>query len=91
MKRILYSKKIDGHCINFQLFVTTNGKAIECFGPFAGDTWNQDKWCIDMMSNNIFLADISKKGDVEWAEIFNKETDQGIFHFLYKILKITIK
>ena len=44
-----------------------------------------------MMSNNIFLADISKKGEVEWAQIFNKETDQGIFDFLYKILKITIK
>ena len=52
---MLFSEKTKCHIGNFQIAVTTTGKTIEIHGPYAGNSWAQDKYCYDMMSNPNFL------------------------------------
>ena len=55
-----------------QIGCTSKGKYIAIVGPFAGSTYNQDKTCLDLMSNEYFLTDCRNK--LSFAHLL-KETD----------------
>ena len=86
MNRLLYTKKKDGHVVQFQMIVTTDGSVAEIVGPFVGSSWIQDKYCLDMITNQLFLADCENDDRFAFADILDR--DKGINYYIYYIINI---
>lgn len=86
LNRLLYSKKKDGHVVQFQIIVTTDGSIAEVVGPFVGSSWIQDKYCLDMITNQLFLADCEDDKRFAFTDILDR--DKGIFIVIFNIFNI---
>ena len=76
MNRLLYSKKKDTHVVQFQMIITTDGSVAEIVGPFVGSSWIQDKYCLDMITNQLFLTDCLDDERLAFKDILDR--DKGL-------------
>ena len=76
MNKNLYYKKIDAHCLQFQIVCTTNGRIIEIIGPFGGRTWDNDQVVCDMLSSEDYFADCQDPDKIKLKKVI-KDTHKG--------------